>query len=344
MRSGYSGSQRFGMLPWSGDVSRSWGGLSGQPEISLQMGMQGTGYMHSDLGGFAGANLDDELYTRWLQYGVFQPIFRPHAQEDVAAEPVFRSEKAKELARKSIELRYKLLPYNYTLSFENHVKGTPLMRPMIFEEPENVALQSVADQYFWGNDFLVAPILQSAVKERTVYFPKSSNWFDFYTGLKYRAGTTAHIATAEDHIPVFVRGGAFIAMAPVVQTTKDYNLKNLDLHYFFDSDAKLSKARVYNDDGVTAEAFEKGRYEILNFNSKVEGDQLLLHVDLDKGNINSTDKKLNIIIHTLDQKPRKLRVDGKKVKSNWDKKQRIFKFNATCKSDDPKEITIHLAQ
>ncbi|HEY0045889.1 MAG TPA: TIM-barrel domain-containing protein [Flavobacterium sp.] len=344
MRSGYSGSQRFGMLPWSGDVSRSWGGLSGQPEISLQMGMQGMGYMHSDLGGFAGANLDDELYTRWLQYGVFQPIFRPHAQEDVAAEPVFRSEKAKDLARKSIELRYKLLPYNYTLSFENHVKGTPLMRPMIFEEPENVGLQNVADQYFWGNDFLVAPILLSAVKERTIYFPKSSNWFDFYTGLKYRAGTTAQIATAEDHIPVFVRGGAFIAMAPVVQTTKDYNLKNLDLHYYFDSDAKSSKARVYNDDGITAEAFEKGRYEILNFTSKVEGDQLLLHLDLDKGNINSTDKKLNIIIHNLDKKPRKLRVDGKKVKSNWDKKQRIFKFNATCKSEDPKEITIHLAQ
>jgi alpha-glucosidase (family GH31 glycosyl hydrolase) len=83
MRAGYSGSQRFGMIPWSGDVNRSWGGLQSQPEIALQMGMQGLGYMHSDLGGFAGANLDDNLYTRWLQYGVFQPIFRPHAQEEV---------------------------------------------------------------------------------------------------------------------------------------------------------------------------------------------------------------------------------------------------------------------
>ncbi|MDF1517843.1 MAG: glycoside hydrolase family 31 protein, partial [Lutibacter sp.] len=77
MRAGYSGSQHYGMIPWSGDVNRSWGGLQSQPEIALQMGMQGMAFMHSDLGGFAGANLDDELYTRWLQYGVFQPIYRP---------------------------------------------------------------------------------------------------------------------------------------------------------------------------------------------------------------------------------------------------------------------------
>ncbi|MEO6347969.1 MAG: TIM-barrel domain-containing protein, partial [Aquaticitalea sp.] len=81
MRAGSSGSQRFGMIPWSGDVNRSWGGLQSQPEITLQMGIQGIGYMHSDLGGFGGDNLDNELYARWLQYGVFQPIYRPHAQE-----------------------------------------------------------------------------------------------------------------------------------------------------------------------------------------------------------------------------------------------------------------------
>src|SRR5690606_20856548 len=92
MRAGAAGSQRYGMIPWSGDVNRTWGGLRSQPEISLQMGIQGLAYMHSDLGGFAGDNLDDELYARWLQYGVFQPIYRPHAQEEVPSEPVFRSE------------------------------------------------------------------------------------------------------------------------------------------------------------------------------------------------------------------------------------------------------------
>ena len=75
LRSESVGSQRYGLIPWSGDVNRTWGGLQSQPEIALQMGLQGLGYMHSDLGGFAGENLDDELYVRWLQYGVFQPVF-----------------------------------------------------------------------------------------------------------------------------------------------------------------------------------------------------------------------------------------------------------------------------
>src|SRR5690606_31788660 len=160
----YSGSQRFGMMPWSGDVNRSWGGLQSQPEIALQMGMQGLGYMHSDLGGFAGNNKDPELYARWLQYGVFQPIFRPHAQEEVPAEPVFWDDHTKALAKKTIQLRYQLLPYNYTLSFDNHTKGTPLMRPLFFEDDSE--LLSDASAYLWGHDFLIAPVLKSQVVEK----------------------------------------------------------------------------------------------------------------------------------------------------------------------------------
>ena len=179
MRAGYSGSQRFGMIPWSGDVNRSWGGLQSQTEIALGMGMQGLGYMHSDLGGFAGANDDPELYTRWLQYGVFQPVFRPHAQQEVASEPIFKDDKTKALAKQSIELRYRMLPYNYTLAFENHLQGTPLMRPLLFEEPTNEALLSESKTYLWGNDFLVSPVVNPGIATQTVYFPKSSDWFDF---------------------------------------------------------------------------------------------------------------------------------------------------------------------
>jgi len=116
MRAGYSGTQRYGIMPWSGDVNRGWDGLQSQPEISLQMGMQGVGYMHSDLGGFANPVLDNELYQRWLQYGVFQPVFRPHAQDEVPSEPVYREDRTRALAREAIRLRYRLLPYNYTLA------------------------------------------------------------------------------------------------------------------------------------------------------------------------------------------------------------------------------------
>lgn len=342
MRSGYSGSQRYGMLPWSGDVNRTWGGLSGQPEISLQMGMQGMAYMHSDLGGFAGANLDDELYVRWLQYGVFQPIFRPHAQEDVPSEPVFRSQKAKDLARKAIELRYQLLPYNYSLAFENHIKGTPLMRPLIFEEPENTSLQNLANQYLWGNELLVAPILAPSVREISVYFPRSANWFDFHSGIKFTGGTTANIATADDRIPVFVRGGAFIPMSPLVQTTKNYSINNLNLHYYFDSAVKSSKSKLYNDDGLTSEAFEKGRYEIINFSSETAQDQLQIHIDLDKGNILSVDKKINLIVHNLDRKPKKIRLNGEKVRTHFDKKTKSLTLDLICGNIKSNKVIIHL--
>lgn len=152
MRSGYSGSQKYGMIPWSGDVNRSWGGFSGQTEIALQMGLQGMGYMHSDLGGFAGSNADDELYVRWLQYGVFNPIFRPHAQDDTPPEPVYRSDNVKKLAKKAIELRYQLLPYNYHLAYENSTLGKPLMRPLFFyDDTENLKIN--ANSYYWGKIF-----------------------------------------------------------------------------------------------------------------------------------------------------------------------------------------------
>lgn len=189
MRSGAAGSQRFGLIPWSGDVNRSWGGLKGQTEISLQMGMQGLAYMHSDLGGFAGNNLDDELYVRWLQYGVFQPVFRPHAQEDVPSEPVFRSSWAKDLARKAIELRYQLIPYQYTLAFDNEQYGLPFMRPLFFEEPENRTLLAKSDGYLWGSNFLIYPITEPNQQTKEVYFPKGSWWFDFYSGKMFKGGT-----------------------------------------------------------------------------------------------------------------------------------------------------------
>ncbi|MDZ7612631.1 MAG: glycoside hydrolase family 31 protein [Flavobacteriaceae bacterium] len=252
MRAGYSGSQRFGLIPWSGDVSRSWGGLQSQPEIALQMGMQGLAYMHSDLGGFGGGEkFDPELYTRWLQYGVFQPVFRPHAQEHIAPEPVFHDEKTKSLAKKSIELRYALLPYNYTLAFENNQSGRPFMRPLFFEEPGNESLYNRADCYFWGENFLVRPILESGIKTVEMQFPNTNNWFDFYTDQPVRKGKSYTIDVKEDHIPVFVRGGAFIPMAKPMQNTEAYTLNDLMVHFYFDAETKTSDAFVFNDDGKT---------------------------------------------------------------------------------------------
>lgn len=303
MRAGYSGSQRFGMMPWSGDVSRSWGGLQSQMEIALQMGMQGMAYIHSDLGGFAGDYFDNELYLRWLQYGVFNPIFRPHAQEDVASEVAYKDVHTKAKAKKAVELRYQLLPYNYTLAFENNQKGTPLMRPLFFEEPTNEKVLNEKESYFWGDAFLIKPITKAGVTATEVYFPKSNNWFDFYSGKKYVAGSTETVAVAETSIPTFVRGGSFVPMIETIQNTSKYSLDNFNLHFYFDDSVKSSTGKLYNDNGETPEAFEKGQYEILNFNSNNNGNILVLKLTATVGkNYVSTDKNVTVVVHNLKAK------------------------------------------
>ncbi|WP_396193754.1 TIM-barrel domain-containing protein [Flavobacterium sp.] len=312
MRAGYSGSQRFGMMPWSGDVSRSWGGLQSQMEIAMQMGMQGMAYMHSDLGGFAGDYFDNELYLRWLQYGVFNPIFRPHAQEDVASEVTYKDVHTKAKAKKSVELRYQLMPYNYTLTFDNNQKGTPLMRPLFFEEPTNEKLLNEKESYLWGNAFLVKPITKAGVTSTEVYFPKSNNWFDFYSGKKFNAGTTETVKVEETSIPTFVRGGSFIPMIETIQNTSKYSVDNFNLHFYFDETVKNSSGKLYNDNGETPQAFEKGQYEMLNFNSNNNGKELVIKLTATVGkNYTSTDKTVSVLIHNI--KAKRIFVNGQEM-------------------------------
>ncbi len=351
MRAGYSGSQRYGLLPWSGDVGRSWGGLQSQPEIALQMGMQGLAYMHSDLGGFAGANLDDNLYARWLQYGVFQPIFRPHAQEDVPSEPVFRSEKAKALAKEAIELRYKFLPYNYNLMFENNQAGAPLMRPLFFEEPDNPDLYDYSKTYLWGKDILVSPILEDSVSEMEVYFPKGSNWFDFYTDEKFEGGQKKNVEVKESSIPTFVRGGSFIPMANPIQSSKQYNQDEIVLHYYFDSSIPESEQLFYSDDGKEVNPIEKQAYEILEFESKFSGNNLEFELEFEKElnqkyseiiTINSQNKSIDLVIHNVQKEPKAVKVNGKKMKVKWNPDTKTLNISATINPSEELKIKIKL--
>ncbi|SDY02512.1 alpha-glucosidase/oligosaccharide 4-alpha-D-glucosyltransferase [Lutibacter oricola] len=310
MRAGYSGAQHYGMIPWSGDVNRTWGGLKPQMEISLQMGMQGLAYMHSDLGGFAGPNLDDELYTRWLQYGVFQPIYRPHAQEDVPSEPVFREEKTKQLAKEAIELRYSLLSYNYNLAFENSKKGAPLMRPLFFEDE---SLNEVDKTYLWGDSFLVSPVISAGIKEQEVVFPKGSNWYNFYTEEKVDGGQTKTVQLKEENIPTYVRGGSFIPMIQPIQNTSTYNLDKFDLHFYYEEGIDEVDYSLYNDDGETKDAFEKGMYEILAFEAEQEKRWFEIDFEAETGeNYQTSTKEIKLIIHNVNKVPKRVKINGKR--------------------------------
>ncbi|CAM1368709.1 glycoside hydrolase family 31 protein [Tenacibaculum xiamenense] len=314
MRAGYSGSQRFGLIPWSGDVNRTWGGFKRQPEIALQMGMQGLGYMHSDLGGFAGDNLDDELYVRWLQYGVFQPIYRPHAQEQVPSEPVFRSEKAKERAKIAIELRYKLLPYNYHLVYENNSKGTPLMRPLFFDF-QSPKTEKLGTTYLWGNDFLISPQLDKDVKKHSIFIPKATVWFDFYSDKRIVGeGEEMEIPKRENSIPTLVRAGSFIPMTRDIQNTEAYNANELTIHYYHDDTIQSSNRYLYNDDGKTANALEKGMFELVKFSSNFNGKSLKIQLNTELGNnYKAQEKQYKLVIHNVKKEVKKVLINGKLV-------------------------------
>lgn len=341
MRAGYSGTQRYGMVPWSGDVNRTWGGLQSQPEIALQMGMQGLAYMHSDLGGFAGANLDDELYIRWLQYGVFQPIYRPHAQEDVPSEPVFRSDAAKALAKEAIELRYKLLPYNYNLMFENNQTGAPLMRPLFFEETDNPELYNYTTTYLWGNDILVSPVLEAGKKEQEVYFPKGSKWFDFYTDEKFEGGQTKTVQLNARNIPTFVRAGAFIPMSKSIQSTKDYDTKLIKLHYCHDESITESKRKFFIDDGQTHNSIKKGQYQVLQFQAEIERSWLEIDFEAELGSdYESSVIGVELVIHNLKEMPKRIKVNGRKVYNFWNAKNKTLALIFTWNTSEEKEIKI----
>jgi len=346
MRSGYSGSQRFGMIPWSGDVSRGWGGLQSQMEISLQMGMQGQAYMHSDLGGFAGPVLDDELYVRWLQYGVFQPVFRPHAQEEVPAEPVFREAKTKALAREAIRLRYAMLPYNYTTAFDNSQTGMPLMRPIVFEEPENdmVPTAAISSTYLWGPDFLVAPVTEAGQSRKEVYFPhKGRVWFDFYNDQAHRGGIQETVSTVPEHIPTYVRAGAFVPLAKVVHSTRDYTGKSLELHYYHDASVTASAGKLYDDDGATAHAFEAGKFTLVRFDSAFADGRLAIGLQTERGaKATPLAREFALKVHNVGARPRSVEAAGRALAYTWDAKRRLLEVTLPPLAETPMKVAITL--
>ena len=304
MRAGFAGSQRFGLIPWTGDVSRSWGGVKPQVELSLQMGLLGLAYTHSDLGGFAGDNYDKEMYIRWLQYGVFQPIYRPHAQDKVASEPVYHDRETQDILREYIKLRYSLLPYNYTLAYENTLTGMPLMRPMFFTDESNLDLTEVKDQFMWGNEFLVKPVTDPGVSFVSVSLP-AGNWYNYWTDEKYLGDRTIMFPVDLTKIPVLVRGGAIIPSVAAVKSTMEYSSKHLSLDYYYDETVLSSTAKMYEDDGHSADAISAKKYELLAFNAKLDKEQKELKVELNRTIENNYSgmpetRDIALTIHNLD--------------------------------------------
>ena len=314
MRAGAPGSQRFGMVPWTGDVDRSWGGLKPQVELALSMGLFGFGYIHSDLGGFAGGEMfDKELYIRWLQYGVFQPVYRPHAQEHIAPEVVFHDSHTIETLRPWLNLRYQLLPYNYTLAYQHSQSGIPLMRPLFFQDEQNLALMDENNSYLWGDAFLVAPVTEPGANTWPVQLP-GGVWFDYFSGQRYAGSSKVEVPVTLDTLPVLVKAGSFVPMVAPMANTREYSSRKLTLHFYADSSVDCAKGEMYEDDGKTPDAIAKSQFERLNFyylNQDNEQKFELRRSGQYPGMPAS--RELTIVVHNQNVTPSHISVDGRYV-------------------------------
>lgn len=364
MRSGYSGSQRFGMIPWTGDVNRTWGGLKPQVELTLQAGLQGIGYLHSDLGGFAGANDDPELYVRWLQYGVFQPIFRPHAQQEVASEAIFKDVKTKELAKNAIEWRYRLLPYNYTLAYENSTLGLPLMRPVFMEYPNQTDYLDRTDCYFWGPDIFVVPVTEKGQQVAKIDFPDANPWFNLFTDeriipnqsisiIRCFWGTKSRLVWNEptidtlslEQIPVFVKAGAFIPLAKEgIQSTGEFNINQAEIHFYYDPSVEESSGKWFTDDGVTVQDFKSSCYTLFEFNYlKKRKNSSVIQVNNYSPHCKPFSPMVTLVIHNVNEKThikgrKNEKIIGKEVNSTFDKKTKTLRISYILSANNDLKI------
>lgn len=225
LRCAWAGSQKYGALVWSGDIHSSFASLRNQLAAGLNMGMAGIPWWTTDIGGFHGGNPDDpefqELLVRWFEYGTFCPVMRLHGERQPLKEPMGTEggaacvsgadnevwsfgEEAYGILTDHLFLREKMKPYITELMAAAHEKGTPVMRPLFYDFPEDAKAWEIEDQYMFGPDVLVAPVLYAEQRTRQVYIPEGT-WKHLFTGEVYEGGKTYEVDAPLANIPVFVR-------------------------------------------------------------------------------------------------------------------------------------------
>lgn len=340
MRGGTTGLQQYSVFPWSTDVSRTWGGLKPQINIMLNSGLSGLGYMSHDVGGFAitDKSYDPELYVRWLQLGTFSPVLRTHSQQE--AEP-YKYPAQQDIILPLIKERYRWLPYNYTLAYENASQGLPLVRPLNFYTPGSKKYDDIDDEYLWGRDVLVAPVLEQGARERKVVFPEGL-WADYRDPSKlYRGGDTITYAAPLDVLPLFVRAGSFIPLADyAMENTGDYRTDRYTVNYY----PYLGKSEfvMYEDNPLSTTSLSKDEYSLITFRGDAEMHRIEIEVSA-KGTYPGAkaDKELRFVIHLFDGKPGSVSVDGRKVKGwKYDEALSTLTLNTRWNTAKPLKIEI----
>ena len=278
-RSGGAGMQRHGGACWSGDINNTFGTLEAQLHAGLSMALSGVPYWGTDIGGFYHAVPETgELFARWFQFGAFCPIFRAHGRVWREHLPWAHGAEVEEVCRRFLELRYRLMPYTYTLAWHAHRLGLPLMRPLALNYPEDPCVWDLAGEYLWGDDVLVAPVTRAGATHWPVYLP-AGTWYDFWTDERYDGPRGLTAAAPLARLPLFVRAGAILPLGPAVQYHDEQALTDITLLVY---GGARSSFTLYEDDGMTR-AYERGRYALTEFECVSDPERLTLRIAAPRG-------------------------------------------------------------
>ena len=271
-RSGFAGSQRYAAAIWSGDIGSTWRDMKNQIAAGVNFSLSGLPYWTMDIGGFVvpekferpdAANLEEwrELNTRWYQFGAFVPLFRSHGQ--FPYREIFNIASETHPAYQSFlyydQLRYRLMPYIYSLAGAAYHENYTIMRGLAMDFAKDTAVLNIGDQYLFGPSLLVNPVYEYRQTKRVLYLPASAGWYDFYSGKWYAAGQKIMADAPYERMPVFVKAGSIIPFGPALQYTAEKPADTITLNVYTGADASFS---LYEDEGTNYN-YETGAFSII---------------------------------------------------------------------------------
>ncbi|SEL42388.1 TIM-barrel domain-containing protein [Parapedobacter koreensis] len=273
-RSFFAGQQRYAAAAWSGDISARWHDMKDQIAAGVNFSMSGTPYWTMDAGGFLverrfhQPNADDleawrELNARWYQYGAFLPLFRAHGQFPYRepfhiapdGHPAYSS------MRYYIELRYRLLPYTYSLAGNTYLHHDTMLRGLAMDFPRDTRALDINDQFLFGPSLLVSPVTQPGATSRPLYLPQGAGWYDFYSGEYHRGGQMLEAAAPYERLPLFAKAGSMVPIGPAVQYTDEKPADEITLWVYGGADATFT---LYEDEGTNYN-YEQGKFSTITF-------------------------------------------------------------------------------
>jgi alpha-glucosidase len=300
-RSGFAGIQRWS-ASWMGDNRSVWEHLETSLPMLCNMGLSGVPFVGCDIGGFFG-NASGELFARWMQVGVLYPFMRGHSVLGSAAhEPWAFGEQIEQICRAYIELRYRLLPYIYTLLWEASATGAPVLRPLLYDFPNDPHTYKLHDQVLLGPSLMAAPIYRPGAEYRAVYLP-AGTWYDWWTGERCEGPTHILAHAPLERMPLYVRAGAVIPLGPVMQYTDERPLDELTLRVY----PGAGEWTLYEDDGHTFE-HRSGMWSTTTYRVQTQNGSTTVEIAAREGQY--TPPPRDVIVELPHAQPQRFTDDG----------------------------------